>query len=242
MFVSLLRSIQLRELSVGLRDAATVMPSFGIYGAVWGSLAREAGFSVSDSVAMSVLVCAGTAQFAVLPVLSTGASVWTLVMTTYIVNLPNYLMAASLAPYFTGFSRGRLALLAHGISNSTYALTQARFARNPANATYFISCTVAVYLAWCLGTLVGALLGDRIPDPQKFGLDFVFPAVFIAIAARTIRSRRDWAVAGVAAIAAVALAWQVGGTLHIAVAGLGAAILAMWRPSVNRPRAPTATR
>ena len=44
-------------------------------------------------------------------------------VTTYIVNLRHYLMAASLAPYFAHLSRGRLALLAHGITDESYALT-----------------------------------------------------------------------------------------------------------------------
>lgn len=237
-----LRHADRRELAVGLRQAVAVVPSFAIYGAVWGSLARQSGLSAGEAVAMSVFVCAGTAQFAVLPVLGAGAPLWVLVMTTYIVNLPNYLMAASLAPYFTGLSRGRLALLAHGISNSTYALTLARFADNPANPVYFVGSTIAVYLAWCVGTLVGAVLGERIPDPQRFGLDFVFPAVFIAIAARAIRSRRDWLVAGVAAALAVAVAWQAGGTWHIAIAALGASLIGLWPASAQTRRASGSTR
>ena len=55
--------------------------------------------------------------------LQAGAPAWLLVVTTYIVNLRHYLMAASLAPYFAHLSRGRLALLAHGISDESYALT-----------------------------------------------------------------------------------------------------------------------
>ena len=49
-------------------------------------------------------------------------------MTTYIVNLRHYLMAASLAPYLAHISRGRLALIAHGVTDESYALTMARFA------------------------------------------------------------------------------------------------------------------
>lgn len=230
-------TVELHELSLGVREAVTVALSFATYGAVWGNLARQAGLSVGETVAMSIFVCAGTAQFAILPGLVAGASLWSLAITTYVVNLPNYLMAASLAPHFTGLSRTRLALLAHGISNSTYALTQARFARSRPYAMYFVGSTLGIYAGWCGGTLIGALLGEWIPDPRKFGLDMVFPAVFIAIAVRTIRSSRDWVVAAVAAVVAVVVAWQVGGTWHVAVAGIGASLLGLWPAPRKRGQA-----
>ena len=121
------------EAWAGVRDAATtVVPSVVAYGAVWGGLARQGGLSLGEIVAMCLLVSAGTAQFVALPMLTAGAPAWLLVVTTYVVNLRHYLMAASLAPFFTGLSRGRLALLAHGVTDESYALTLARFGRRPA--------------------------------------------------------------------------------------------------------------
>ena len=137
-------------------------------------------------------------------------------VTTYVVNLRHYLMAASLAPYFAHLSRGRLALLAHGITDESYALTMARFARQPAHPAYFAGSAAATYVAWYVGAAAGGVLGGRIPDPHRYGLDFVFPAVFIAILARTIQAPWQWAVAGVAAVVALAVKGAVGGTWHIA--------------------------
>lgn len=225
------------ELWAGARDAATtVVPSVLAYGAVWGGLARQTGLSLGELVAMCLLVSAGTAQFVALPMLGAGAPAALLVVTTYIVNLRHYLMAASLAPGFATLPRWRLALLAHGISDEAYALTQARFARQPPRVAYFAGCAATVYLAWYVGAVGGALLGGRIPDPGRFGLDFVFPAVFVAIVAQALRARWQWAVAGVAAAAALAVAFRLGGMWHIAVAGLGASALGVWlAPEAEAP-------
>ncbi|MBI3454714.1 MAG: AzlC family ABC transporter permease [Candidatus Rokubacteria bacterium] len=225
------------ELWAGAREAATtVVPSVLAYGAVWGGLARQTGLSLGEVVAMCLLVSAGTAQFVALPMLSAGAPAALLVVTTYIVNLRHYLMAASLAPAFAPLPRWRLALLAHGISDEAYALTQARFARQPPRAAYFVGCAATVYLAWYAGAVGGALLGSRIPDPGRFGLDFVFPGVFVAIVAQALRARWQWGVAGVAAAAALAVAFRVGGMWHIAVAGLGASALGVWlAPEAEAP-------
>jgi len=231
------------EAWAGFRDAATtVAPSVVAYGAVWGGLARQHGLSLGEVVAMCLLVSAGTAQFVALPMLSGGAPAWLLVVTTYIVNLRHYLMAAGLAPYFAGLSRWRLALLAHGVSDEAYALTQARFARHPASAAYFAGCAVGLYLAFYAGGIAGGVLGSRVPAPERFGLDFVFPAVFIAILAPGLRAGWQWAVAGVSAAIALAVAGWLGGTWHIALAGLGASALGIWlaprpggRPMERRP-------
>jgi branched chain amino acid efflux pump len=198
------------------------------YGVVWGGLARQAGLSLGELVAMCLLVTAGTAQFVALPMLQSGAPAWLLVVTTYIVNLRHYLMAASLAPYLAGLSRGRLTLLAHGVTDESYALTMARFAEHRPHPAYYAGSAATAYLAWYIGAAAGGILGGRIPDPHRYGLDFVFPAVFIAILARTIQAPWQWAVAGVAAAVAIAVKATIGGTWHIALAGLGASALGVW--------------
>jgi 4-azaleucine resistance transporter AzlC len=232
------------EAWAGIRDAlTTVVPSILAYGAVWGGLARQAGLSQSELVAMCLLVTAGTAQFVALPMLQAGAPAWLLVVTTYIVNLRHYLMAASLAPYFAHLSRGRLGLLAHGVTDESYALTMARFACRPAHPAYFAGSAAATYIAWYAGAAAGGILGGRIPDPHRYGLDFVFPAVFIAILARTIQAPWQWAVAAAAALVALAVKGAFGGTWHIAVAGLGASALGVWlapRIVASGPGAPVA--
>jgi predicted branched-subunit amino acid permease len=160
--------------------------------------------------------------------LQAGAPAWLLIVTTYIVNLRHYLMAASLAPHFAHLRRAYLAALAHGISDESYALTTARYAREPAHPAYFAGSAAATFAAWYAGAILGGLLGGRVPDPHRYGLDFVFPAVFIAILARTLRAPWQWAVAGVAAAVALAVKVTFGGTWHIAVAGLGASLLGVW--------------
>ena len=217
------------EAWAGARDTLmTVVPSIVTYGIVWGGLARQAGLSLGELVAMCLLVTAGTAQFVALPMLQAGAPAWLLVVTTYIVNLRHYLMAASLAPYFSHLSRGRLALLAHGITDESYALTVARFASHRPHPAYYAGSAATTYMAWYVGAAAGGILAGRIPDPHRYGLDFVFPAVFIAILARTIREPWQWAVAGAAAVVALAVKGTVGGSWHIALAGLGASALGVW--------------
>jgi hypothetical protein len=79
--------------------------------------------------------------------------------------------------------------------------------RDPADRRRgFLLTAVAIFACWNAGTLAGALAGDVLGDPQAFGLDAIFPAVFLALLVPQVRSRAVLraALAG-AAIAALLL-------------------------------------
>ena len=64
--------------------------------------------------------------------------------------------------------------------------------------------------------------------PERYGLDFAFPAVFLALVAVQLRRRADWLVAVGAAVVAVALALVLPGNWHIVVTGLVVSAVAAW--------------
>ena len=57
-------------------------------------------------------------------------------------------------------------------------------------------------------------------EPERYGLDFAFPAVFLALVAVQLRRRSDWLVAVGAAVLAVAIAVVLPGNWHIVIAGV----------------------
>ena len=63
-------------------------------------------------------------------------------------------------------------------------------------------------------------------DPARWGLDFAFPAVFLALVALQLRRPADWVVALMAAALAVAIARVLPGTWHIVIAGFVVSALA----------------
>jgi predicted branched-subunit amino acid permease len=56
--------------------------------------------------------------------------------------------------------------------------------------------------------------------PERYGLDFAFPAVFLALVAVQLRRRADWLVAAAAAALAVASSLWLPGNWHIVIAGV----------------------
>ena len=65
--------------------------------------------------------------------------------------------------------------------------------------------TLPQYFTWVLGTVVGAFGGDLIGDPERLGLDAVFPTFFLGLVLAEMRDRRSRVVAVVGAVIALAL-------------------------------------
>ncbi len=196
------------------------MPSVFVYATVWGGLARQAGLSLGEIALMCLIVTAGASQFVAVPMIAAGAPPLAVIVTTYVVNMRHYLMGATLAPAFRGFPRRWLTLIAHGVNDESFALAVAR--RNPPDPWFFLGSVAAVYGSFIAGALVGSVLGGLVSDPARYGLDFAFPAVFLALVAVQLKRRADWAVAGGAALLALWIAWRFLGNWHIVVAGLAA--------------------
>src|SRR5688572_7875902 len=97
----------------GFVASLALVPSVFVYGTVFGGLAVQAGLAPLEVWGMSVLVFAGASQFVAVPMIAAGAPALAIIVTTYIVNMRHYLMAATLAPSFHGFRRRWLAVIAH---------------------------------------------------------------------------------------------------------------------------------
>ena len=205
-----------------------LVPSVFVYGTVFGGLAVQAGLQPLQVLGMSVLVFAGASQFVAVPMLAAGAPALAIVVTTYVINMRHYLMAATLAPSFRTFPRRWLALVAHVINDESFAVAVAR--HDPPDPWVFVGSAIAVSGAFLAGVSVGTPLGGLVADPARWGLDFAFPAVFLALVALQLRRRADWLVALAAAVVAVAVALVLPGTWHVVIAGflvstLGALVL-----------------
>jgi predicted branched-subunit amino acid permease len=138
----------------------------------------------------------------------------------------NTLYAMRLAPLLQ--VRGlRRVVAAHGTIDETTAMAVAR--RDPALARLAFWWTFAgIYVVWNATTLAGAAGAQALGDPERFGLDAVIPAAFLALLAPRLRNgavERRIAV-GAAIIALVLIPFTPPGVPVLAAAA--ALLLAGW--------------
>ena len=195
-----------QEFTQGARDMLPMLLGAIPFGIIFGSLAGAAGLSVGQTIGMSLLVFAGSAQFIALSLLGAGVGLAVLLLTTVVVNLRHALYSASLQPFVRHLPARWRVPLAFWLTDEAYAVVQHRYAEQDASPNkhwYFLGAALAMYVNWQLCTLVGVIFGQNVPNLGAWGLDFAMLATFIGIVVPMLRNRPQ--VAAALAAAAVAL-------------------------------------
>jgi 4-azaleucine resistance transporter AzlC len=202
---------------------------------IYAVSALAAGLDAAQTLAMSLFVFAGAAQFTAAGLFAAGASPATIVITTLIVNARHVLMGASLAQHLRSAPGWlRMALVAQ-LTDETYALAMQRFLERRGSATFMAGANISLYLMWQASAIIGMLLGAQIPDPATYGLDLVFPLTFIGLLVPLLRTRASGAVALAAGLLALGGALLLPGKWYILLAGVvGSALGAGLREERDR--------
>jgi predicted branched-subunit amino acid permease len=185
-----------------VRDCLGVGVAVGSYGVAFGAASVAAGLSVLQTVLLSLLAFTGGTQFAVVGVLGAGGGIAAAVSNGLLLGSRNALYAMRLAPLLGVRGAHRL-LAAQGTIDESTAMAVAQ--PTPALGRLAFWWTFGgVYVCWNLATFVGAAGAQALGDPNRFGLDAVVPAAFLALLAPRLRSgaleRRIAVAAGLIAL------------------------------------------
>ncbi len=101
----------------------------------------------------------------------------------------------------------------------------------------FWTTGVGVFVLWNATTLVGAVVGDAMGDPRRYGLDAAAAAAFCALLWPRLKSRDAFAIAALAAVIAVLVAPHAPAGVPVLVAA-ATALLAGWSNRAHRDPAP----
>jgi 4-azaleucine resistance transporter AzlC len=184
----------------GVRAALPLALAPLLFGAAFGVLALDAGLGTVGAVVMSATTFAGSAQFAAATILEDGGGVAAAIVAAVLLNVRYVPQSIAVAPVFPG-SRRRRFFEAQLIVDESWALSgrTGRF-----DHAILIGAGLLLYVTWVGGTALGTVVGDLL-DPEAIGLDAAFPALFLALLAPYLRSRRALATALVAAAITFAL-------------------------------------
>jgi 4-azaleucine resistance transporter AzlC len=219
-------TVNTADLRRGALDALPILLGVVPFGATFGIVGLTYGLTPAETILMSLAVFAGAAQFICVTMIGMGVADFTLIiLTTLLINLRHLLMGASLAPHLTRLPLVRQAVLAFGMVDESYAITTDRIARHGYSESHQLGASAALYLAWFLATVAGVLLGEYIPDPLAWGLDFALPATFLAMLVPRLASPASLAVCLVAAVVAVVAALYLPGKWYIILAALAATLV-----------------
>jgi 4-azaleucine resistance transporter AzlC len=169
------------------RDGLVVAAAVGVFGVAFGVLAVATGLSAPQAQVMSLLVFTGGSQFAAVGVIDAGGTPLAAVGSAALLAARNGMYGLSLNSILpTGFRRRAVA--AQFVIDESAAMASAQKDRTEAQRAFWTT-GLGVFVFWNLGTLLGAVGGNAIGDPETFGLDAAFPAGFVALMAPHLRQR-----------------------------------------------------
>jgi len=157
----------------------------GVYGFAFGAASIAAGLSVLQTCLLSLFAFTGGTQFAVVGVLAGGGTLAAALSSGLLLGLRNTLYAMRLAPLLRVRGVRRL-LAALGTIDESTAMAIGQPAPELSRVAFWWTFG-SVFAIWNLATLLGAAGTSALGDPNRFGLDAVVPAAFLALLAPRLR-------------------------------------------------------
>ena len=207
----------------GVRDGAPFILVVAPFALLFGVVATEAGLNVWETLAFSVVVIAGAAQFTALQLMQENAPTVIVLASALAVNLRMAMYSASLTPHLGGTPIWQRALAAYMMVDQSYACSIMAYERNrdwtPAQKmAFYFGAVTPVIPVWYAMTVIGALIGSAMP--AGLALDFAVPITFIAMIAPALRTLAHKAAALASVILALLFVF-VPFNLGLIIAGIG---------------------
>ncbi len=225
------RRIEKEAFQEGWRASASTIPAVAAWGVVSGMAMVKSGMTLWQSLAMTLTVYAGSAQFAVLPLLAAHTPLIVIFLTAMIVNLRFVIFSAAVAPHFAHLPWYRRVWYGYFNGDISMGFFPRRFpahtVHQPAGKIgFFEAICYPGWFAWQIGAIVGILLASQIPESWNIG--FAGTLALIAITIPMIVNRAALAgvvVSGAVAVAAISLPYRLGLLLAVVI-GMAAAMVA----------------
>ncbi len=186
----------------------------GAWGLVVGVAMIKAGLTVAQALGMTLLVFAGSAQLASLPLIAAHAPVWVVFLTALVVNLRFVIFSAILAPHFSYLPWKKRAWLGYLSGDISVGLFMYRYPEpgfDQRKLPYLKGLIFPNWTAWQVGSIIGILLGSQVPS--SWGLGFAGTLAILCIMLPLIMNKAALigvAVAGAIALATVKMPYKLG--------------------------------
>jgi predicted branched-subunit amino acid permease len=205
----------------GFMAGLPLLLGIGAWAVVVGVAMVRTGLTAWQASGMTLLVYAGSAQLASLPLIAAHAPIWVIFATALVVNLRFVIFSALLGPHFSHLhwrQRLLLSFIAGDMSVALFLQSYPDPAPAPGKLSFLKGLLVPNWIIWQVCCLVGILLGTAIPP--EWGLDFAGTVAILCMTVPLISNNAALcgvAVSGAVAVLADPLPYKLG--LLLAVVG-----------------------
>lgn len=211
-------------LTTVFRDTFPVLTGYLFLGTGFGILLSEAGYGPGWAALMSVCIYAGSAQYLLVSLLTSGASLLSSAFATLLLNARHLFYGISLIDTYKNAGRKKPYMI-FALTDETYSLvTQATLPENIDRSSYCFWVSLFNQCYWIVGCTLGNLAGHWLPIDFT-GVSFVLTALFVTMFVEQWLSTKDHGPALIGVICTAACLLIFGSELFLipsmaAIAGL----------------------
>ena len=166
--------------TAGVRDGIPICLGYIAVSFTFGIMAKNAGISTWEAVLISASNLTSAGQFAGLSLITASASYWEMAVTQSIINLRYCLMSCSLSqkldsrtPFFHRF------FISYGVTDEIFGVSVSVDGKLSPFYSYGIISVAAP--GWVLGTFLGIVSGNILPERMISALSVALYGMFIAV-------------------------------------------------------------
>lgn len=158
-----------------------VLTGYVVLGFGFGIILKANGYGILLAFVMSLLIYAGSMQYVAIGLLTSGASLITVALTTLMVNARHLFYGISMLDRYRNTGK-RKPYLIFALTDETYSLV---CNDNPGippekRSDYYFLVSLFNQIYWISGSLLGAAVGSIVKFNSE-GIDFALTALFVTV-------------------------------------------------------------
>lgn len=144
----------------------------------FGLLAIQAGLSDIEAIFMSLMVMAGAAQLMAVSMITDGAAISAIILSTFFINLRHIVMSSSVMQQLKNSSLPERLLGSFALCDESFAIYS--LSRDESYA-FLLGANTALYGTFVLSTVVGCLMSNILPQIVMNSFGIAFYAAFLGL-------------------------------------------------------------
>lgn len=170
----------------GVLDGSPIFIGYFTTALAFGLMSRTLSFTLFETALTSLIVYAGSSQFLILSLLKSGSSIAAIVISVFFINARYIFMASSLEPRLEK-RKGIFFRLFAGFSTVDEVFSVASSKSGEITLPYLLGLSLISWTGWWSGSIVGAVVGDFLPETIKSAAIITVYAMFSSIFAGEAR-------------------------------------------------------
>ena len=164
----------------GLKDGIPIGLGYLSVAFGMGITAVSMGIKALEALLVSMTCMTSAGELAGFVIIASSGTIMEMILAQLVINLRYALMGISLTQRLDDrCTTPKRLLMAFGISDENFVLASSK--PYPVGPSYFYGLMTCPYIGWSLGTLLGALAGQILPNNLQMALGIMIYAMFIAI-------------------------------------------------------------